>query len=74
MKTLAVSLALTLIAGAAAACPGADGKAMDAKVDHSPTVTAALGGQAKQSYKVAPAATAGEKKAAKAVEMKRPTS
>lgn len=74
MKTLAVSLALMMVAGSALACPGAGGKAMDAKVDHSPTVTAALAEQAKQQTKTPAMATAAEKKAAKPAEAKRPTS
>jgi hypothetical protein len=67
MMKFAVPLALVFAAGATFACPGSD-KMKDAKADQSPTITAAVAEQAKQSKVVV------EKKAVKPAEVKKPTS
>jgi hypothetical protein len=67
MMKPAVPLALVFAAGAAFACPGSD-KMKDAKADQSPSITAAVADQAKQSKAVV------EKKEVKPAEAKKPTS
>jgi hypothetical protein len=67
MIKFAVPLALVFAAGATFACPGSD-KMKDAKADQSPTITAAVAEQAKQSK------VAVEKKVVKPAEVKKPTS
>jgi hypothetical protein len=67
MMKLVVPVALVFAAGATFACPGSD-KMKDAKADQSPTITAAVADQAKQSKAVV------EKKEVKPAEVKKPTS
>jgi hypothetical protein len=67
MMKFAVPLALVFAAGTTFACPGSD-KMKDAKADQSPTITAAVADQAKQSKAVV------EKKEVKPAEVKKPTS
>ncbi len=67
MLKAVLPLALVFAAGTALACPEA-GKAMDAKVDLSPSVTAALAVKPQQS-KAAPEAA---RKAVKPAEAKKP--
>jgi hypothetical protein len=68
MIKLAVPLALVFAAGAVWACPGSD-KMKDAKADQSPTITAAVAEQAKQSKAVVE-----KKDAVKPADAKKPTS
>jgi len=67
MVKFAVPLALVFAAGTTFACPGSD-KMKDAKSDQSPTITAAVADQAKQSKVIV------EKKVIKPAEAKKPTS
>jgi hypothetical protein len=67
MIKFAVPLALVFAAGATFACPGSD-KMKDAKADQSPTISAAVADQAKQSKAVV------EKKDIRPAEAKKPTS
>jgi len=67
MMKFAVPLALVFAAGTALASPCSD-KSMDAKADKSPTITAAVSEQAKQTKAVT------EKTVVKPAEVKKPTS
>jgi hypothetical protein len=66
MIKLAASLALVFATGTVMACPGA-GKMKDAKADQSPTISAAVAEQAKQTK------VAVEKKDVRPAEAKKPT-